>query len=124
MSLKNLVGGLFLGLVIVAGSALADTKPTDKPAEKAPAPSKPAPPKTDKKVALVDINTATQEQLEAVPGIGKENCHHIIYGRPYESTDELVARSILTQETYDKVKTHLTVAKADPKPAPKTAPKK
>jgi len=118
LSLKNIVGGLFLGLAIIAGSALADTKPADKPAEKAPAKTAPA----DKKVALVDINTATQEQLEAVPGIGKENCHHIIYGRPYTSTDELVARSILTKATYDKVKDRLTVAQADTKPAPKAMP--
>jgi competence protein ComEA len=115
LSLKHLVGGLLLGLTIITGSALADTKTTDKPAEKAPA--KPAP----AKVAVVNINTATQEQLEAIPEIGKENCHHIIYGRPYKTTDELVTRSILTQETYDKVKTRLTVASATPT---KTAPKK
>jgi DNA uptake protein ComE-like DNA-binding protein len=114
LSLKNLVAGLFLGLAIT-GAALADTKTTDKPAEKAPA--KPAP----AKVALVNINTATQEQLEAIPEIGKENCHHIIYGRPYKTTDELLTRSIIPKDTYDKVKDRLTVASAAPA---KTAPKK
>ena len=114
MSLKHLVGGLSLGLAITAGSALADTKPADKPAEKAPA-------KVEKKVAAVNINTATQQELEAVPGIGKDHCHHIIFGRPYESTEELVTRSILPKETYEKVKDRLTVAAA---PAPKPTPKK
>jgi DNA uptake protein ComE-like DNA-binding protein len=102
---------LFLGLVIISGSALADSK--QKPAEKPAAPAK------AQKVAVVDINTATQEQLEAVPGIGKDHCHHIIMGRPYADKEELVQRSILPKETYDKVKDRLAVAKADPKPAPK-----
>jgi competence protein ComEA len=92
---------------LLSGTAMADDA-------KAPA-KKPAP---AKKVALVDINSATQQQLEAIPGIGKEHCHHIIMGRPYETTEELVSREILPRETYDKVKTKI-VAKAAPKPKTK-----
>jgi competence protein ComEA len=112
LSLKNLVGGLFLGLAIIGGTALADNK--QKPAEK-PAPAEKAPAKAEK-VAVVDINTATQQQLEAIPGIGKDHCHHIIMGRPYDNTEQLLTRNILPKETYDKVKGRLTVAKAEPKP--------
>ncbi len=108
MSLKHLVAELFLGLAIVSGSALADSKP----AEKAPPKARPA------KVAVVDINTATQQQLEAIPEIGKEHCHHIIMGRPYADKEELATRNILPKETYEKVKHKVTVAKATPKPKP------
>jgi len=72
-----------------------------------------------KKVALVDINSASQKQLEALPGVGKEHCHHIIMGRPYENTEELVTREILPKETYEKIKTKIVV-----KPAKKEAPPK
>jgi len=98
------IAALILGVSLVGGMALADTK-TDKPAPKTPA----------KKVALVDINSATQEQLEAIPEIGTEYCHHIIMGRPYKTTDELVSKQILPKETFDKVKDKI-VAKAEVKP--------
>lgn len=104
--MKKIVGGMILGFALLAGTAVADT-----PARK------PAPPPA-KKVAVVDINHASQQELEAIPEIGTDYCHHIMMGRPYETTQQLVERGILPQETYDKVKTRL-VAKADTKPAPK-----
>jgi DNA uptake protein ComE-like DNA-binding protein len=91
--------------------------------DKAPAKPK-APAKTAKKVALVDINTASQQQLEAIPEIGKEHCHHIIMGRPYESTEDLVSKSVLPKETYDKVKHRITVAKVEKPVEKKPAEKK
>jgi competence protein ComEA len=93
---------LALVLCIAAGTAVADDKtpPVKKPV-------------ATRKTALVDINTASQRQLEAVPGIGKDHCHHIIMGRPYETTDELVTREILPKDTFEKVKGRLTVAKKD-----------
>ncbi len=98
--MKQIIGGFILVAALVAPAIADDGQP-------APKPTKPA-----KKVALVDINSATQRQLEAIPGIGKEYCHHIIMGRPYESTEELVTREILPQDTYDKIK-HRIVAKAE-----------
>ena len=101
--MKKIIGGL-IGTALLFGVAFADDG-ISPPPKKKPAPTK--------KVAIVDINTATQKQLEAIPGIGKEHCHHIIMGRPYETTDELVTREILPKETYDKVKARITVAKKD-----------
>ena len=103
--MKQIIRALVLGSMLFGTAAIAEDAKAPPPAKK-PAPAK--------KVALVDINSATQQQLEAIPGIGKEHCHHIIMGRPYETTDELVTREILPQETYDKVKTKI-VAKAAPK---------
>lgn len=39
---------------------------------------------------VVNINTATEAQLQTVPGIGPTRAAHIVVGRPFESVDEPV----------------------------------
>lgn len=58
---------------------------------------------------LLDLNTATKEQLEAVPDIGTAYADKIIKGRPYARTDELVSKKILPNGVYAKVKDKLIV---------------
>lgn len=53
---------------------------------------------------LIDINTATAAQLQAIPGMGEEYAKRIIAGRPYYAKNQLVRRGILPQDVYDKVK--------------------
>ena len=58
---------------------------------------------------LLDLNTATKEQLEAVPDIGTAYADKIIKGRPYARTDELVSKKILPNGVFAKVKDKLIV---------------
>ncbi|GFE58355.1 helix-hairpin-helix domain-containing protein [Geobacter sp. AOG1] len=99
--MKKIVALVFALLLAASVSLAADQKAPAKPAKAAPAVEKAAP---TAKVELVDINTATEAQLKAVPGIGDVFAKKIIAGRPYASKDQLSSKKVVPAATYVKIK--------------------
>jgi DNA uptake protein ComE-like DNA-binding protein len=56
------------------------------------------------KKAPLDINSAAEDDLKALPGIGDAYAKKIVDGRPYKRKDEVVQKKLIPQGTYDKIK--------------------
>ncbi|KMO38621.1 DNA-binding protein [Methylobacterium tarhaniae] len=115
--LSRLTRALAVAALLGAGPALAQTPapsttPTARPAPAAPAPTTPAAPKAPEapkaapsaKPALIDLNSASKEELETLSGIGAARSEAIIKGRPYRGKDELLSKKIVPSNVYEGIK--------------------
>jgi DNA uptake protein ComE-like DNA-binding protein len=104
MRIQTLMLGLVLPLLITAPAfSQGMAAPSSTPAAK-PATTPAAKPASTAPVVLIDINTATKEQLIPLKGIGTVRADAIIKGRPYKGKDELVEKKIISKAVYDDIK--------------------
>jgi competence protein ComEA len=57
----------------------------------------------------LDLNSASEDDLTGLPGIGKHEAKRIIAGRPYKDKHDLVSKRILSAATYEKLKDEVAV---------------
>ena len=57
----------------------------------------------------VSINSATQDELETLPGVGPVSANKIIDGRPYSSIDELLSKKAISASVFEKIKELITL---------------
>lgn len=107
---KSLIAATLLSLA--AGTALAQTatQPATRPAP-APAPATTPAPATPQ-AALIDINSASRQELMTLRGIGEARADAIIRGRPYRGKDELTRRNIIPQNVYDDIQSRIIARQA------------
>lgn len=58
---------------------------------------------------LVNINTASEAQLDTLPGIGPVTAQKIIDNRPYESGEELLSKKAVSKSVFDKIKERISI---------------
>jgi len=101
--MHNLLKGLGIGaltLMVAASAAQAQTAKhtgTSHATQTSAAKVAPAP------AHLLDLNSASKDELAALPGIGDAYADKIIGGRPYKAKTDLTSRKILPSGTYKKI---------------------
>lgn len=104
---------VIFAIATVVGPTVAAAAPKDKDEKAAKADTKRA------KQAPVDINSASTDELQKLPGIGEAYAQRIVKNRPYERKTDLVRDKVIPQTAYDKIKNRIVArgGKSDAPPA-------
>ncbi len=85
MRLRALAGAV--AILISVGAAVAQTRPAQPPAA----------------ASLIDLNSASRDDLMSLEGIGEVRADAIIRARPFKAKTELVERRLIPEALYDKI---------------------
>ena len=98
----GLIGTLAAVLALPAAAQTTQTTPS-KPSPTLASPT-PTTGSSSARSTIVDINSASAADLDALPGVGKTRAAAIIKGRPYKGKDDLVNRKIIPSNVYNGIK--------------------
>jgi competence protein ComEA len=111
MKLGHYLAAMGLSLLLAMPAFAQTTSPSKPPSSPAAIPPATAPSaaakatgKSEKPGELVDINSATSEELDKLPGVGPARAKAIIAGRPYNGKDDLTNRKIIPANVYNGIK--------------------
>ena len=116
MSKRRILSVAMLAVFALAAFASlghSQTNTAAKPAASAPSSS-----------SLIDLNSATKEQLATLPGIGPVYSQKIIDGRPYRAKTDLVKKNIIPQATYNKIASMVIAKQSTASSVPAATPSK
>ncbi len=65
--------------------------------------------RTEDNNQLINLNSATIEELDTLPGIGKITANKIIKNRPYQTIEELLTKKVVNKSVFEKIKNFISL---------------